>query len=126
MPSIGYIQVYAYTSTARIPLQDVAVKVTDAQGDAIALRLTDRNGKIQPVPITVPDLAAGLTPDSGVVPFTRVNIYARLKNYEQIEGENVQVFPDTVTTQNLEMIPLSELPTQWNKVEIFDTPPQNL
>ncbi len=126
MPSIGYIQVYAYTSAARIPLQDVAVKVTDAQGDAIALRLTDRNGKIQPVPITVPDLAAGLTPDSGVVPFTRVNIYARLKNYEQIEGENVQVFPDTVTTQNLEMIPLSELPTQWNKVEIFDTPPQNL
>ena len=29
-------------------------------------------------------------------------------------------------SQNFEMIPLSELPQQWTKTEIFNTPPQNL
>ncbi len=90
------------------------------------MRLTDRSGRIEPVPITVPNLSAGQTPDTGIVPYTNVNIYARLENYEQIEAENVQVFPDTVTDQNLEMIPLSELPESWSKTEIFNTPPQNL
>ena len=45
---------------------------------------------------------------------------------EEIEIENIQVFADTVTLQNLEMIPLAELPGSWNHVEVYDTPPQNL
>lgn len=90
------------------------------------MRLTDKNGKIESIPITVPDLSAGLSPDTGIIPYVNVNIYARLKDYEQIESETTQVFPNTVTIQNLEMIPLSELPAQWSKAEIFRTPPQNL
>ena len=92
----------------------------------MAMRLTDRSGLTEPVPIRVPDRASGQAPDTGIVPYTNVNIYARLEDFEQIEAENVQVFADTVTYQNLEMIPLSELPTQWTKAEVFNTPPQNL
>ena len=126
MPATGYIQVYAYSSFARLPLQDVAVTVTAADGTAIAMALTDRNGKIQPIPIPVPDKAASQSPDTGEVPFTTVNLQARLKGYEQIFIKGLQVFADTTTDQDLEMIPLSELPTQWNRSETFDTPPQNL
>ena len=126
MSSIGYIQAQAYTSRARIPLEGASVMVTQPDGTAIAMRMTDRSGLIQPIPIPVPDRSAGLTPDTGIVPFATVNIYARLENYEQIEAESVQVFPETVTFQALEMIPLSELPNQWTKAEIFKTPPQNL
>ena len=126
LPSTGYIQVHAYASNASLPLQDVAVRITDMNDDPIALRLTDRSGLIIPVQISVPDVSASQTPDSGIVPFTRVNIYARLENYERIEAKDVQVFPDVVTLQNLEMIPLSELPESWNQSEIFDTPAQNL
>ena len=126
MPSTGYIQVHAYTSLAQIPLQDVAVRIVGSDGILIAMRLTDRSGNIAPIPVTVPDLSAGQTPNTGVVPFARVNLYARLSNYEQIEAENVQVFPNVITSQNLEMIPLSELPDQWTQTEIFNTPAQNL
>lgn len=126
MSATGYIRVHAYTSDAQIPLQDVAISVTDPNGDPIALRLTDRSGFIEPIAITVPDRSASQTPDTGITPFTSVNIYARLEDYEQIEAENVQVFAGTVTTQNLAMIPLSELPESWNKAEIFRTTPQNL
>ncbi len=126
LSAIGYIQVRAYTSNAQIPLEDVAVLVTTPDGQAIAMRLTDKSGKIDPIPITVPDLSSSQTPNTGIVPFTTVNIYARLENYEQIESESTQVFADTVTIQDLEMIPLSELPDQWSKTEIFRTPAQNL
>lgn len=126
LSATGYITVNAYTSYARFPLANVAITVTATDGTALAMRLTDRNGRISAIEIPVPEKAASLSPDSGETPFTRVNLYAHLKGYEQIENENLQVFADTTTDQNLEMIPLSEFPGQWDKIEIFDTPPQNL
>lgn len=126
MPATGYIQVYAYSSYARLPLQDVAVTVTAPDGTALALQLTDRSGKIAPIPVPVPDKAASQTPDTGEVPFATVNLQARLRGYEQIFIKGLQIFADTTTDQDLEMIPLSELPAQWDRSETFDTPPQNL
>ena len=126
LSATGYIQVHAYTGNARIPLADVAISVTASDGTAIAMRLTNRSGLIDPIEIPVPDLTAGQTPDTGIIPFTRVNLYARLKGYEQIENEDLQVFPQTVTDQNLEMIPISELPDTWDRRELFVTPAQNL
>ena len=126
MTSTGYVQVRAYTSYAQLPLQNVAVMITDNEGNAIAMRLTDRSGKIAPIPIEVPNISAGQTPDSDIIPYTNINISARLEDYEQIESQNVQVFPSVLTTQNLEMIPLSELPEAWTRLEQFNSPPQNL
>ena len=127
MSAKGYIQVHAYTSYAQIPLKDVAISITDSGGATIALRLTNRSGFLDtPIEIDVPDLSAGQTPNTGIIPFAVVNLYARLNNYEGIEVENLQVFANTTTLQNLEMIPLSELPNSWNKLEIFNTPAQNL
>ena len=126
MPATGYIQVRAYTSYAQYPLQNVAIAVTASDGTAIAMRLTDRNGLIEPIEIPVPDRAESQAPDPEEKPFTTVNLYARKKGYEQIESENLQVFAQTTTVQNLEMIPLAELPDSWDQIVIYDTPPQNL
>ncbi len=126
MPATGYIQVHAYASYAQIPLKDVSVTVTSTDGTALAMRLTDRSGRIDPIELPVPDLSASQTPDTGQIPFTSVTIHARLQGYEQVKLEGVQVFADTVTVQNLELIPLSELPAQWDHIEDFQTPPQNL
>ena len=126
MASTGYITVHAYTSYAQLPLENVAISITTADGTAIALRITDRNGQIRPVPIPVPDRSAGLSPNTGEIPYASVNLYARLRGYEQAEYENIQIFPGTTTNQNVELIPLSELPGKWDQTAIFDTPPQNL
>ena len=127
MPSTGYIQVHAYTSNARIPLPGVAVTITGTDGSAIAMRLTNRSGTLDsPIAITVPDRSASQTPNTGIIPYTDVNLYARFENFETIEIENLQVFADTLTVQNLAMIPLSELPDSFNRTELFNTPPQNL
>ena len=104
----------------------MAVSVTATDGTAIALRLTNRSGMITPIEVPVPDISASQSPDTGEIPYTPVNLYARKQGFEQIENESLQVFPGVVTDQNLAMIPLSELPDSWNKTEIFPTPPQNL
>ena len=126
MPATGYLQVRAYESYAQLPLENVAVTVTASDGTAIAMRLTDRNGQIAPIAIPVPDRSDSLTPDPPERPYAVVNLYARLRGYEQIEAENLQVFAGTTTDQDLVMIPLSELPNQWDQSVLFDTPPQNL
>lgn len=126
MSATGYIQVHAYTSYAQLPLEDVAITVTSADGTAIAMRLTDRSGLIAPIPIPVPDKSESLSPDPRERPFAVVNLYAHLNGYERVDAENLQVFADTTTLQPLEMIPLQELPDSWNQTEIFNTPPQNL
>jgi len=126
LPATGYIKVRAYTSIAQYPLKDVAITITASDGTAIAMRLTDRNGLIQPIAIPVPDKSESQTPDPPEQPFAVVNLYAHARGYEQVESENLQVFADTTTIQNLEMIPLSELPANWDQTVIFDTPPQNL
>lgn len=126
MSATGYIQVRAYTSYAQLPLQDVAITITAPDGTGLAMRLTDRNGRIAPIELPVPDKAESLAPSPPERPYTVVNLYARKKGYEQVEAENLQVFADTTTYQNLEMIPLSELPESWDQMVIYDTPPQNL
>lgn len=126
LPPTGYIQVHAYTSNAQIPLKDVAVTVTADDGTALAMRLTDRSGRIDPIALPTPEVSAGQTPDTGQIPFTSVTLHARLQGFEQVTAENVQVFPDSTTVQDLEMIPLSELPDRWTQYELFTTPPQNL
>ena len=127
MSAVGYIQVRAFTSYAQIPIKDAAVTITDTNENVIAMRLTNRSGNFdRPIEIIVPDISAGQSPNTGITPYATVNLYARAENFEEIEVKDVQVFPDTVTLQNLELIPLSELPGIWNKSEIFQTTPQNL
>ena len=126
LPATGYITAREFASKAILPLPNVAVTVTASDGTAIAMRLTNRSGLITPIEIPVPEKSESQSPNPGERPFAVVNLYARLKGYEQIAAENVQVFAGTTTVQNLEMIPLSELPNQWDQSERFDTPAQNL
>ncbi len=126
LPATGYLQVRAYASYAQIPLQDVTVTVSANDGTVIALRLTDRNGQIPAIEIPVPDKSNSLSPNPSEIPFTTVNLSARTRDYEQIFADNIQIFAGVTTEQNLELIPLSELPDSRSKYEQFDTPPQNL
>lgn len=125
MPAFGYIQAKAYTSRAELPLEDAAVSVVDDEGRLLGLRTTDSSGLTTPIRLSVPDLSQSQSPGNSK-PFVTVNLYARAEDYEQVLVRGIQVFADTVTMQELQFIPLSELPGSWNQVEVFDTPPQNL
>lgn len=127
MSSNGYITARAYMSYAQIPLEDVAVVVTAQDGTAIAMRLTNRSGLTEPISIPTPDREESERPENGgQQPFTDVTVYAFKTDFEQIAARNVQIFPGITTMQDLEMVPLSELPDRWDEKILFNTPPQNL
>ena len=107
-------------------MKDVAVTITAQDGTVIAMRLTDRSGRIEPISVPTPDRAESQEPDSSVIPFTVVNITAQVRGYEFLRNNYLQVFPETTTDQSLEMIPLAELPGSWSQSETFETPRQNL
>ncbi len=104
----------------------MAIAVTAADGTALATRLTNRSGEIVPIELPAPESGASQSPDPVERPYTQVNLFARLEGFEQIEIEGLQIFSGIVTDQNLEMIPLPELPDSWSRAEIFDTGSQNL
>ena len=125
MPAVGYIQANAYTSRARLPVEDAAISVVDDAGRLLGLRTTNSSGLTTPIRLEVPDKAQSQAPGNGK-PYVTVNLYARAEDYEQVLVRGVQVFADTVTMQDLQFVPLSELPGSWKQVEVFDNPPQNL
>ena len=125
MSAVGYIQATAYASRAKLPLEDVAVSIVDDEGRLLGLRTTNSSGQTTPIRLSVPDRAESQSPGQ-TKPFVTVNLYARAEDYEQILIRGIQVFADTVTEQELQMIPLAELPGSWNRVEVYDTLPQNL
>ena len=125
----GYLITHVYTSDAMIPLEDSTVTITQKQLDGIeellAIRITDESGNTERIAVQTPDLSASQAP-AQETPFSTVDVTAEHPLYERIVVENVQVFPNTVTRQDLQMIPLNEMPEAWNQTEIFDVPPQNL
>ena len=120
MSEQGYITARAYMSNAQIPLENVAVTILSQDGTAIAMRLTGRSGLTEPVAIPTPDRIDSEAPE------TKVTIHAWKSGFEQVTARNVQVFSGVTTVQNLEMVPLSELPDRWDENVLYDTPPQNL
>ena len=127
LSAVGYLQVHTYISYAQIPVSDSAITITDKSGAAIAMRLTNKSGLLdEPVEIPVPDLSASQSPSTGIIPYSVINLYARKTGFEEIIVNDVQIFANTITLQNLELIPLSELPQSWNKSERFETAKQNL
>ena len=119
MPAVGYIQAKAYTSRAQIPVEDAAVSVVDDQGRLLGLRTTDSSGLTTPIRLEVPDLPESQRPGNPK-PFVTVNLYARAEGYEQVLVRGIQIFADTTTTQELQFIPLAELPGSWNRLAVFD------
>lgn len=125
MPT-GWLRVHVFTSIAQLPLKDVAIVVTAKDRTALAMRLSDRSGLIDPIEIPVPDRAKSQEPGTEEIPYTLVNLFARKQGYEQIVSENIQIFEGTTTYQDLEMIPLAEYSISENIGVQYETPPQDL
>lgn len=125
----GNIISYAYTSAGRVPVPDVVIRVlqTTANGteDLLSVQMTDRNGKTSAVTIATPPTVNSQTPGNPK-PFSVVNMTAEIPGYEQIRVDNVQIFPDTQTVQDFQLIPLNAHTDYVTPVEEFDIPPQNL
>lgn len=128
MPTNGSLTVHTFTSSAQLPVEGVTISVTQpapAGPRLLAVRLTDEDGLIEPIPITAPD--ARESQSSGTqTPFATVDITVDHPDYERILVENVQIFSGVTSRQELQMLPIEERPEVWNMTEVFQITPQSL
>ena len=112
MAQKGSLIVNTFLANETIPVPGALITVTkreDGKNILIAVRKTDSEGKSSPIEIETPDVEYSLTPDNnGVIPFTSVDVRVdHPATYTQIT-ENVQIFPNETSVENVELIPLKD------------------
>jgi hypothetical protein len=124
----GYIVVNVYTSRAQIPLRNAKVSVTsgpEENSTLLGFRTTDENGQTSLISVETPDLELSLSP-SKMKPFALCNIKISHPSYYTLTITDVQVFANTQTLQNVELIPLEENSKPADRFINRTTPAQNL
>ncbi|WP_209343555.1 spore cortex-lytic protein [Flavonifractor sp. AGMB03687] len=129
MAATGTILTRVFTSQAQIPVAGATVaftqRSTEGRHALLALRVTDANGRTQPVRVGTPDPSASESPGT-ITPFAVCDIWVESPGYELLVVENVQIFPNTETLQELELIPLPEQSATLLPENPVNVPPQNL
>lgn len=129
MAATGTILTRVFTSRAQIPVAGATVaftqRSTEGRHTLLALRVTGANGRTQPVRVSTPDPSASESPGT-TEPFAVCDIWVESPGYELLVVENVQIFPDTQTLQELELIPLPEQSANLLPEDPVNVPPQNL
>lgn len=124
----GYIIANVYTSRAQIPIKNAQVSVTSGNSPnqkLLGFRTTNEAGQITPIPIDTPELELSLSP-SKTKPFSICNIKISHPSYYTLTITDVQVFANTQTLQNVELIPLEENTKPDDRFISRTTPAQNL
>ncbi|MBQ8587314.1 MAG: spore cortex-lytic protein [Oscillospiraceae bacterium] len=128
MASTGYLTARVFTSTAQLPIRNATVAVTQ-NGDngtrQLAVRLTDESGRTPRISLPTPELQGSLTPGT-VSPFTTVNLTVEYPGYERVLVEGLQIFPGIITEQEVELLPIEDLPEYYNMTELIEIPSQEL
>ena len=129
MEAYGTILVQVFTSKAQIPIQGATVAFTQAgEGDRqklLAVRLTDQSGRTAPLEVPAPNKSVGHAPGGGV-PFARLDLWVQAPGYELFQAQDVQIFPETQTMQEVMLLPLPEFAPTNTVGETVQIPPQNL
>lgn len=113
-----------------IPIEGASVTITAADTDnrrLIAYLETDMNGKTEPISFETPDIQLSVSPGSET-PYTSINVRIDMPSYYSVSVRNVQIFPQTASIQQVEMLPVAEYAdlNEQYRVITYDITPQDL
>lgn len=129
MASYGSIAARVFTSEARIPIVGAAITFTRPGADGetlLAVRLTNFDGLTEPVDISAPDAAESQSYSPGAVPFAQVDVAVEAEFYDRVLVRGAQIFSDTQSMQNLQLIPTPTLPASYTQTQTFPISAQEL
>ena len=108
--SLGFLVVNAVTADGLIPIEDALITVSISTNDDTSVyrvARTDRSGKTPKIPVPTPDISLSLSP-SEELPYTTVVIEADKEGFYTGEYINAPVFPEVITLQQVNLIPIDE------------------
>ncbi len=131
MAEKGSLVVFVYTARMAIPIKNARVSILRANSnELLGFRVTNDEGLTDVYEETTPDTAISLTPQPTesefVSPFSVVDLQIEHPMYQKILIEDVQIFSNLKSIQNVELIPLEEYSTTQTSSETFIITPQNL
>lgn len=107
---------------------DASVSVTQEKDNKrilIGIRKTNEYGKTTPILLQTPDEDLSTSPGNET-PFAVCNMQIEHPDYYTMFIKDVQVFANTTSYQNAELIPIEAQANSKNAVETFQVLPQNL
>lgn len=125
----GDLIVSVFTATAQMPIADATVVLSEKDGAEKyilhGIDITNDDGQVGPMRVVTPERSASESPGAGRA-FANMVLSVFHPEYEPILINNVQIFPDTVSTQNVMLRPLNDDPYTRHNIQVFNITPQNL
>ncbi|MEG0456749.1 MAG: peptidoglycan-binding protein, partial [Oscillospiraceae bacterium] len=135
MSSYGKIKVEMYTATEALPVTNgyaVINRIVDGVEVFNQTVYTDDNGQCPEISVETPDEWLSFDPFAIEAPYYEYNIYAYAEGFSNVTIENMQVYPNVLSLQTIEMIPRVQTPQNssgYNFTEediIYSVPPNAL
>ncbi len=100
------------------PAENAKVEIISPETDTVIQQsFTDIQGQLQPVVLSAPPIENSLSPDEPR-PFNQYNMRVTLDGYQSAFIQNIQIYPDTTSIQNVALVQNFEninipYPTLW-------------
>ncbi|MBQ3161897.1 MAG: carboxypeptidase regulatory-like domain-containing protein [Oscillospiraceae bacterium] len=111
MKGTGYLQVEVTTGNGAVPVPKAAVIVTQELGGQsylVTMKLTDRSGATDVIPLPAPSASFSESPDPTERPFSEYNVTVYKKGFYTVPEVTVPIFDTVKSIQPVALIPLAE------------------
>ncbi|WP_061995300.1 peptidoglycan-binding protein [Clostridium sp. ATCC 25772] len=126
----GYILVRLFKFKNALPKTTGKLKITDSDSGNVIYESDDAfdiSGRSTLIEVPTPDKSLSQKPyEEGVTPYGRYNIYISTNGYRDVEVDNVSVFDETTSIQNIEVEEENGLSKLGKSTEKIVLPPQQL
>lgn len=111
MKGTGYLQIEVTTGDGTTPVPKAAVIVTqeiNGQSYLVTMKLTDRSGATDVIPLPAPSANFSEAPDPTERPFSEYNVTVYKKGFYTVPEVTVPIFDTVKSIQPVSLIPLAE------------------
>lgn len=125
----GFIKVELFTAREVVPVSGgniFILKSTSVEFDKGRILTTDSSGITKILEVDTPDIELSKNKDSEQIPYSVYDLYVRAPGYKDAVVEGVQVFPNEVSIQQVEMIPTTKEREFLEELEHNYIPPHQL
>lgn len=117
----GYLSVSVFTASGALPVEGAVVTVyvlnENGEEEAISHQVSDASGQIPKIPLPVQRTEAQ------ELSFNTYNLRIQAINYYTVNILGFEIFPNTTTSFNIELIPVAAGPTGISPRQTFVVPP---
>lgn len=125
----GFIKVELFTAREVVPVSGgniFILKSTSVDFDKGRILSTDSSGITKMLEVDTPDIELSKSEYSEQIPYSVYDLYVRAPGYKDVVVEGIQVFPNEVSIQQVEMIPTSKEREFLEELEHNYIPPHQL